>query len=393
MRDSATEEQASKRRKGWVTVKKLAPVLIVAMALAIVGVIAWMPTETFSLRETIRKTLLRLANSIPARITEAPENEVPPTNVRIEVLKAIPEMADTFELPAVVEADYVVNVSAEVAGRIEKIPCKEGDTCRKGDLLMALNTDLLQAAYDRAKAQADFDKAQYARIKKLNEGGAVTDQELDQATANLAVSRAATASARAELDRARILSPGSGTLNALRVEEGEYVQPGTPVAEIVNLNTVKVVVQVPERDVPFVKKGDRAEVFAVVRGEEENVGSTISFISELANPETRGVRVEIAVDNRKRRLRSGQIVRARLTRRVLRGVIMIPLLAVIPLEDGHAVYVAETNKAQRREVQLGLIRGTRIQVLSGLKDGDRLIVSGHRYVGPGQAVREMQNEE
>ena len=70
---------------------------------------------------------------------------------------------------------------------------------------------------------------------------------------------------------------------------------------------------------------------------------------------------------------------------------MVPLLAVIPLEKGKAVYVVENDTAQRREVSLGIIRGTRIQILSGLRPGDRLIVAGHRFVGPGQAVRIIED--
>jgi membrane fusion protein (multidrug efflux system) len=79
-------------------------------------------------------------------------------------------------------------------------------------------------------------------------------------------------------------------------------------------------------------------------------------------------------------------VQARLTRQVLQDVIMIPLLAVIPMEEGKSVYVVESSKAERREVKLGVIKGDRIQVTSGLQPGDQLIVAGHRFVAPGQNV-------
>jgi multidrug efflux pump subunit AcrA (membrane-fusion protein) len=106
----------------------------------------------------------------------------------------------------------------------------------------------------------------------------------------------------------------------------------------------------------------------------------------LADEQTRATRVEVTVRNNPRLLRSGQIVRARLTRRVLRDVIMIPLAAVIPLESGNEVYVEENGAAQRRSVRLGLIQGLLVQVEEGLSPGERLIVAGHRLVGPGQSV-------
>ena len=102
--------------------------------------------------------------------------------------------------------------------------------------------------------------------------------------------------------------------------------------------------------------------------------------------------MEILVDNARRALHSGQIVRVRLRRRVVRNVIMVPLAAVIPLEDGRAVYVVENGTAQRRDVELGFWRGRSVQVLSGLKAGEKLIIRGHQYVASGQAVKVVEAE-
>ena len=99
------------------------------------------------------------------------------------------------------------------------------------------------------------------------------------------------------------------------------------------------------------------------------------------------------MDNHEDRLRSGQIVRARLTRRVLHDVIMIPLDVIIPLEDGKAVYVVDDQqKAQHRRIELGLLKGRAVQVTQGLSAGDRLIVAGQRYVGSDQPVNIVANQ-
>ncbi|MBU0617299.1 MAG: hypothetical protein KKI02_06265, partial [Planctomycetes bacterium] len=126
--------------------------------------------------------------------------------------------------------------------------------------------------------------------------------------------------------------------------------------------------------------------------EETRLTGQVSYISELADELTRTTRVEITVGNPEHRLRSGQIIRARLTRRVLTDVIMIPLGSVIPLEQGRVVYVANDGQAERREVELGLIKGRSVRILSGLKAGDRVIVAGHRYVGPGQPVTVVEQQ-
>jgi membrane fusion protein (multidrug efflux system) len=337
----------------------------------------------------------------------------PPKNVAVEVVTPTPEIPDTLLLPAVVEADTVIEVAAEVPGRIVEIPCVEGSRCRAGDPLVKLDTELLQADYDRAKAEADFIASDYQRFVKLQEGGAGTEKQVDELLSRLKVSKAAVDQARARLERAHITAPSAGILDKVPVDTGEYIDTGTVVARIVNIDTVEVVVNVPEPDVHFLAKGDPAQIeFRNTAGTMTRRG-TIGYISELADPRTRTTRVEISVDNADGALRSGQIVRATLTRRVLKDVIMVPLFSIIPLEEGYRVYVVEEGlpPAQRpmqpglsnrskpttlarmrtittsRLIRKGPLGIDRVQVLSGLEPGDRLIVQGHRFVGDGQPVK------
>ena len=325
---------------------------------------------------------------LPARKQELPATAVPPVMVTVMTVTTVPQFPDTFDLPAVVEPNQIVTVSAEVAGQIEWIGPKEGSFVHSGDLLLRLNTDLLQAELERVQAQVKYDQSEFERQKGLVAGGAAPDRDLDEAVMKLAVSKAQLEDVRARLARTRILAPFSGILNELRVEQGEYVQVGTAVADIVDTGTVKVAAEVPERDVPFFSVGQKAQVLLDVKGRPQSVEGVITFISELADPRTRSTRMEITLSNEDGLLRSGQIVRVRLTRRVFENAILIPLLAVIPMENSKTVYVVDnSSKAQRREVELGVIRGDRVQVTRGLAPGDQLIVSGHRFVAPGQDVK------
>ena len=355
-----------KRTAGAKVAAKLASVVVVVAAFATVGVLVW----------------IFLHRKPPG----PPPSEAPSVDVEVHVVNPEAEMPDTFDLHGVVEANRVVRVSAEVAGRIERIEREEGTACQAGDVLVWLNTELLQAEYDRAATQAAYDAKEYERVLALHRDGSATERQKDDARARMSVSEAGLASDRARLDRARIAAPVAGVLNQLLVEKGEYVQPGTPVAEIVDTETVKAAVEVPELDVPFLETGSAVQVFTELKGEEKNLTGTLTYISELADQETHASRIEITLDNRARLLRSGQIVRVRLTRQVLEDVVMIPLSAVIPLEEGKTVYVVEGDRARPRKVELGIIKGRKVQVLEGLQAGDRLIVAGHRFVGPGQTV-------
>lgn len=345
-------------------------------------------------RRTVAKTVIVLTAigvltvlaRIPARKRDAPPGEEPPVNVTTMTVTAEPQLPDTLNLPAVVEPNEIVSVSAEIAGRIEHIPLEKGSTVRAGQLLIQLNDDLVRPQFEVGQAQFKRDQIEFDRMAALVENEATARRDLDDATSNLAISKAKLQEVRARLDRTRVLAPIDGVLNDLLVEEGEYVDPGVPVAEIVDKDTVKVVVDVPERDIAFFTVSQEAQVLADVKSERRSLVGPITFISELADQQTRSTRVEITVDNEQGLLRCGQIVQVRLTRRILQDAVMIPLLAVIPMENSKAVYVVNSDRAQRRQVELGLIKGDRVLIKRGLKPGDELIIAGHRFVAPGQKV-------
>jgi membrane fusion protein (multidrug efflux system) len=357
--------------------------------------------------------LVVLVAMMPGETVVVPPREIRPVNVVVLRVQPIAELRDTFDLTAIVEPNRVVDVAAEVAGRIERIAApqgparggdpdradpgpgtavatdailEEGDPIRVGAPIVYLNTDLLRAAYERAAAQAQFDQSEYERIVGLYEHDASPRSELDDARTRRAISKAMLDEAAAQLARAVIVAPIDGILNELPMEVGEYAVPGDCVAQIVDIDRVKVVVEVPERDVHHLQVGDMAEIF--VRAPQPTTRSgRITYLSELADEQTRTTRAEVTVANPDHTLRSGQIARARLTRRVLRDALMIPLAAVIPLEEGKAVFVVdEERRARRKEIELGLIQGRDVRAVTGLDAGDRLIVVGHRYVGPGQPV-------
>jgi membrane fusion protein (multidrug efflux system) len=332
---------------------------------------------------------------------EAPPAEVPPVQVAVMPVAAEPTFTDTFELPGVVEPNKVIEVSAEADGRVEWIGPKKGARVHRGDPLVRLNTDLLEAQFQMAEAQAKNAQTEYDRVKGLVEKGAAPSRDLDAAATQLAITRAQHEEARVRLARARVNVPMTGVLNDVPIEEGEYVtvMPQTTLAQIVDVSVVKVAVEVPERDIPFLSVGDQAEVLATTKGRPTEQTGTITFISQLANGQTRSTRLEITLPNERGCLRSGQIVHVRLTRQVLKDAILIPLLAVIPMEEGKAVYVVKpspgdnsTGVAERRrvEVELRAIKGNRIRIDSGLEPGDLLIVAGHRFVAPGQSVQIVQ---
>jgi len=312
-----------------------------------------------------------------------PPQQVPAVNVTVLPIVPIKDFKDTFTIPGSVEPNSVVRVAAEVPGRIENIAVVEGQAVKAGDKLAELNTDLLQASFDQAKATMDFDARELLRVKGLLDRGVATHTEHDQARAKAEASKAMFDAAKAQLDRAVIYSPTSGTLNKVPVESGEYASPGTIVAEIVETDPVLVVVDVPERDMRYLRVGKTETIFADALDSKEFTGR-IQYISAVADVASRTTRVEIVLPNPDGLLRSGQIVTVHMERRTIPEAIMIPLEAAISLEIGYRVYVVAGGLAEPRQVKLGLLKGRDVRVLSGLAAGDKLIVRGQYYVGAGQ---------
>jgi len=377
--------------------KKALSLLVILIAIAAAGgVVAWVV--------------------LTEKAEEAEPADAPLIDVEVRLVRALERMPDDFELFGVVAAQRVVKVAAEVAGRVEKLQCKEGADCKAGDVLVQLNTDLLQAELDRAQVAHKLAQDEYTRVKKLKEDRLKTPQDLERAEAELGTAEATLRLARLRLDRAAVRAPVGGVLNDTLVEEGEFVQPGMPVVEIVEIDRIKIVVPVPERDVSFMAVGKAAEILANVRGVRRTYTGAVTYISEVADQSTRATRVEIELENKGRLLHSGLIVEVRLTRRTLRDIVLVPLAAVIPLEHGHAVYVDAGGVAERREVRINTrfirtvrhkvtrngkvqhVPEQRVQILPwpqgdgrrGVLPGDRLIVVGHQFVAPGQALNVKQ---
>ncbi|NQU76633.1 MAG: efflux RND transporter periplasmic adaptor subunit [Planctomycetes bacterium] len=343
---------------------------------------------------------------LPDRVKPEAKIEDPIVNVSVVEIKPVERLADTFTVECIVEPWATIRLSAETAGRIEKISAVEGDLIQPNQPLISLERDLLEAAFRQAKAKADFDAREYLRTEAANERNAVTQMEVDVVRSAAEVSKAAMDLAEAQLRRTIIRAPATvhdnnrgtnnptkvlGVLDNLAVEVGEFVKSGDLVAEIVDSSVVKVMVDVPERDVRYIRPGQAVVVQADGAGE---VVGTIHFIKTAADERTRTFRTEIKVPNPTGEIRPGMIVKVRLLRQELADVIMIPLDAVIPLESGYEVYVNADGKAERRQVSLGIIRGRMVQALPGatgesLRAGDRLIISGQRLVAEGQLIAEQ----
>jgi membrane fusion protein (multidrug efflux system) len=307
------------------------------------------------------------------------------------------ELSFTFSAAGTINPQRQVTVSAEIPGRVVSVPAQSGSMVTSGQELIRLDDreirlQITEASSSITREQVEVARQDYERKQRLFDDGAVTRSVLDQSKNHYLGLDSAYRSAQARIaqlreraTKARITSPLTGTVARLEVEPGEFVGPGTPVAVIEDMEEVLVMVEVADREVVRLRPLQVVEATSdafpgrIFSGVIERVGST-------ANPVTRAFEVEARIANPEGELRSGMIISLRI---VLdkRSTLVVPAEALLETRGGTArVFVVSDGVAHSLEVNIGRRSDRDVELVSGLQEGDEVIVAGHDRVKDGQPV-------
>jgi multidrug efflux system membrane fusion protein len=287
---------------------------------------------------------------------------------------------------------------------------QQGDLVAKGTVLARITPADYEERVNQAKAQmaeaeASLAKAQAdgARADALYAQKAMTRPDYDAATSGLAASQARAAGARAQLETAQIslrdaslVAPADAVVLSRNVEVGALAGVGTVGFVLADLTRVKAFFGVPDFVVERLKIGTPLPVKSEVFGLVEFPGK-VTAVSPSADAQSRVFSVEVTIPNPERKLKAGMIASVELSvpnaPAIAPGAPTVSVSAVVksPRSSSFAVFVADGPDdkavARGREVSLGRISGNRIAVTSGLKIGDRVVVSGASLLTDGDSVR------
>lgn len=316
----------------------------------------------------------------------------------------------------------VVNIFSRVDGYIAKLHVDKGDFVKANQLLVEIDhTDYLHAV-NQAKANLAAAKARVAqqdavvrnatltldRMQALIRDQFVSQQDLDNAQVNLDAARAAQNSLQAQVNQTEVAlaqsetnlaysyirAPFAGYVAERNLDTGAYVSSATAststmsrgIMSLHDINTVRVLIEVVERDIPLIKMGQEAELRAeaypdfVFRG-------TVTRIVQALNRATRTMTVEVDLPNTDRRLKGGMFARVEVLVGTHHQALQIPIDAVSRLEETQYVYVVRDGKARRVEVEVGTRSDNRIEIIKGLTGDESVIVSGKDLVHDGRPVQ------
>jgi len=293
-------------------------------------------------------------------------------------------LSENVVATGILEASDVLNLVSETQGKIIKIYKEKGDRVSAGDIIAKVDDEVISANVLTAEANyAQFEK-DVERLTRLSEENAVTKRDLEQATIGLKKAKADLINAKKALGNTSIKAPIPGYINNDFITVGQLLGGGSPVCEIVNNSKLKLNIKVSEREVYKIRTGQSVTVSLTVFPDKKFNG-TITSIAEKADAVMK-FNVEITLDNDvNAHLKSGLYAEVVLPVKNEEELI-VSKAGIVGSMESPIVYVAQNGKAIKRELIIGQSNNKQVEVLSGLSDGEQVIISGQLNLKDGNEI-------
>ena len=315
----------------------------------------------------------------------APRGFTPPP-IAVQTITLQPQhMPRSISAVGGLESPHTTQVTADRGGKIVFLDIPEGQEVQKGHVLARIDPDEARAAVDVAEARHQNAQATLERLKKLPVK-ARSQQALDDAQATVRTSKGELDEAKTILRKMTIRAPFTGRLGLRQVSLGAYVEPGDAVVRITQIRPLHLVFSLPQHYVSDLENGQT--IRGVAGNCESRFNATVSVIDPFLNPETRSVTIQAIVPNEDGTLLPGMAAALRLEVADVPDALSVPLEAIIRQGTKRLVYtVQDNNVVSSQQVRLGQFALKQVEILSGLKAGDTVVVAGHQKLRQGTTVQ------
>ena len=298
--------------------------------------------------------------------------------IQILPVEAVVVKPTIFDRKLVVTGTIIANesieVKSEVSGKITGISFKEGQAVKKGDVLIKIEDDELQAQLEKAKHNKKLNEDNEFRQRKLLEKEAISQEEYDNALNRLNTSNADIMLLQAQLDKTTIRAPFNGYIGFRYVSEGAYISPTVVMATLYSLDPAKIEFSIPAKHASKVSAGSK--IFFTLEGDTTKLGGLVYAIEPQIDASTRTLKIRASTPNPRGAMLPGQFVTIQLVLEHLNKAIMIPTEAVVPELDGSKVYISNNGLAKETRVVTGERTERTLEILDGLSFGDTVLTSG-----------------
>lgn len=294
-------------------------------------------------------------------------------------------------VPAVgtLQAVNGVDISASVAGLVKEIAFQSGQTIKKGQMLVRLDTDVEQADLRSALADADLARVSANRQRALVRSDTVSQAAVDKTEAELKVKEAKVAGIRATIEKKAVFAPFDGVLGVRKVDLGQYVQPGQAIVNLQDLTVMLADFTVSQKELAALQVG-AALTMTTDAWPGRTFEGSIAAVEPKVDEKTGMVSVQGRFPNSDGALRPGMFARMQVVRPALADVVTVPVSAVSYNLHGDSVFVvrdgASGKEAVRTFITLGDRRDGKVAVLKGIAVGDIVVTSGQVKLDTGSLV-------
>ncbi|WP_029036915.1 efflux RND transporter periplasmic adaptor subunit [Salinimicrobium xinjiangense] len=292
--------------------------------------------------------------------------------------------SENLSLSGSLEANEQVELRSEISGVVEQINFTEGSKVSKGQVLFKVNDLELRAQLAKIKTAEKLAVENERRAQLLLEKEAISQEEYDLAQANLQSAKAESQLIAAQLAKATVRAPFSGTIGLRYISEGTYVTPATSIANLVNLDELKLTFSIPEKYAGQV--GIDSELSFTTSGSSKVHMAKVYAIEPGIDVATRTLKMRALAKNETGSLIPGIFANVSLPLAAVQDAIMVPTESLIPIQNGKKIFIADGGVAKEVEVQTGARTERMVRVLSGLKPGDTILTSGVMILKDGAPV-------
>lgn len=280
-------------------------------------------------------------------------------------------------------------VIAQTQGIIETIDVEIGDKVKRGDYLLSLKSNIQSSNYEQAKLQYDNAYLNLQAVERSFNAGGSSKSDLLRAQSTFNGSKAVFASARQAYDDNNLRSLINGTVawKADGLEVGNILSPGSLVYKIVDLSAIKVNLSLGERQIGLVQQGGKAFVNASAACGNKWAEGEIVAVAGGSDATTGSYQVIINAENIcPEKIKAGMTVKIRMETDGQKSYIIVPRSAVVFLSHKAHVFIEENGEAVAKEIEMGEEMGNRVEVISGIDPGERVIITGLTSLRSGDAV-------
>jgi len=365
--------------------KKLANLILIAVVITVVSC-----GDDKSKLEKMKAEYEKMGNDI--RALEAGmtgQDTMTVSGLNVSTLTMKKDTFKTFvEIQGSVDGEENVMATPKTLGVITQIYVQQGEQVRKGQVLAQIDASVLEQTLKEVSTSYEFIKDLYERQKSLWDQKIGSEVQYLSAKNNKESLELKIKTLNEQLDMYKITSPIDGSVEDLSIKVGQSVAPGMPAFRIVNFSRVKIVADVSEAYSGTIKKGD--EVLLHFITDNIDYKSNLSFASRFINPVNRTFRIETYVDPKLLEFRANMIAVVKIRNYINNTAISVPVNVVLKDKDEPYLYVAEKSgnkyNAVKRQVKTGRSYNGKIEIVSGLSDGDIVVTSSLYSMKEGDVI-------